>query len=132
MSVQRDSYDPRDTILYALGTGAGLSETVDEIYFVFERRIKVLPTMALVLGTPGFWLMDPKAGLDWRRVLPGEQSLRLYRPLEPDGVLIGETRIGDVADKGPGKPAMFRAHRTLKTPPACSWPNSASWGWLRR
>lgn len=114
--VTRDRYDPRDAILYALGTGAGLSDTVDELDFVFERRFKVLPTLALVLGTPGFWLMDPKAGLDWPRVLHGEQSLRLFSPLEPQGELIGETRIGEIADKGPGKPAMFRAYRTLSTP----------------
>ena len=113
--VARESYDARDVILYALGTGAGLSEEIDEIDFVFERRLKALPTMALVLGTPGFWLMDPKTGLDWLRVLHGEQSLRLYRPLEPQGELIGETRIGEVADKGLGNAAMFRAHRTLRT-----------------
>jgi acyl dehydratase len=112
----RDRYDARDAILYALGTGAGLSETIDELDFVFERRLKALPTLALVLGTPGFWLMDPRLGLDWPRILHGEQSLRLFRPLEPQGDLIGTTRIGDIADKGPGRPAMFRAHRTLATP----------------
>lgn len=112
----RDSYDARDAILYALGTGAGLTDAVDETDLVFERRLKVLPTLALVLGTPGFWLMDPKAGIDWLHVLHGEQSLRLYRPLEPNGELIGETRIGEVGDKRPGKPALFHAYRTLKTP----------------
>jgi acyl dehydratase len=112
--VARDSYDPRDAILYALGTGAGLSDEVDELDFVFERGLKVLPTLALVLGTPGFWLMDPKAGLDWPLILHGEQSLRLYRPLDPADELIGETRIGEIADKGPGKPALVRAYRTIK------------------
>lgn len=110
----RDAYDPRDAILYALGTGAGLSGEVDELDLVFERNIKVLPTLALVLGTPGFWPMDPKAGLDWLQILHGEQSLRLYRPLEPADELIGETRIGEIADKGPGKPAMVRIYRTLR------------------
>lgn len=110
----RDSYDPRDAILYACGTGAGLSDEVDELDFVFERRLKLLPTLALVLGTPGFWLMDPKAGLDWPLILHGEQSLRLYRPLEPADELIGETRIGEIADKGPGKSALVRAYRTIK------------------
>ena len=114
MPVARDLYDPRDAILYALGTGAGLSEEVDELDFVFERGLRVLPTLALVLGTPGFWLMDPKAGLDWPLILHGEQSLRLYRPLDPAGELIGETRIGEVADKGAGKPALVRAYRTIK------------------
>jgi len=111
-----ERYDARDAILYALGTGAGLSDALDELDFVFERTLKALPTMALVLGTPGFWLMDPRAGLDWPQILHGEQSLRLYRPLDTQGELVGTTRIGDVADKGLGKPAMFRVHRSLSTP----------------
>ncbi|WP_231735496.1 MaoC/PaaZ C-terminal domain-containing protein [Novosphingobium sp. CCH12-A3] len=109
-----DLYDPRDAILYALGTGAGLSPDIDELDMVFERNLKVLPTMALVLGTPGFWLMDPAVGLDWPRILHGEQSLVLHRPLDPQDELIGSTRIGEIADKGPGKSALFRAYRTLK------------------
>ncbi len=111
----RDDYDARDTILYALGTGAGLSDAVDELHLLFERNLVALPTKALVLGTPGFWLMDPKVGLDWPQILHGEQSLKLFRPLEPQGSILGRTRIGDIADKGPGKPALFRAHRTLET-----------------
>ncbi|WP_245647504.1 MaoC/PaaZ C-terminal domain-containing protein [Novosphingobium lentum] len=109
-----DLYDPRDAILYALGTGAGLSADIDELAMVFERDLKVLPTIAFVLGTAGFWLMDPAVGLDWPRVLHGEQSLVLRRPLDPQDELKGSTRIGEIADKGPGKPAMFRAYRTLK------------------
>jgi acyl dehydratase len=112
----RESYDRRDAILYALGTGAGLSDAVDELAFVFERQLVALPTMALVLGTPGFWLMDPRAGLDWTRILHGGQSLRLFRPLEPEGELVGHIRIGELADKGAEKSALLRAHRTLKTP----------------
>lgn len=108
-----DLYDARDTILYALGTGAGMASHVDDLDFVFERRLKALPSMAFVLGTPGFWAMDPAAGLDWPRLLHGEQSLVLYRPLEAQGEIIGNTRIGDIADKGPGKPALVRIHRTL-------------------
>jgi acyl dehydratase len=111
----RESYDRRDTILYALGVGAGLAEGIDELDFVFERDLKALPTMALVLGTPGFWAMDPKAGLDWKHILHGEESLVIHRPIEPEGELVGTTRIVDVADKGPGKPVMVRSHRDLRT-----------------
>ena len=112
----RESYDARDTILYALGVGAGLSDAVDELDFVFERRLKALPTLALVLGTPGFWAMDPRAGLDWIQILHGEQTLKLFRPLEPQGMLVGQTLIGEIADKGPGRPAMLKSRRTLSTP----------------
>ncbi len=108
----RDRYDRRDSILYALGVGAGLSK-LDETSLVFERDLLALPTMALVLGTPGFWPMDRASGLDWSRILHGEQSLRLHRPLQAEGEVIGRTTIAELADKGPGKPAMLRCTREL-------------------
>lgn len=111
----RESYDRRDTILYALGVGAGLFDAVDELDYLYERDLKALPTMALVLGTPGFWAMDPAAGLDWRHILHGEESLVLHRPIEAEGELIGRCWIEDIADKGPGKPVMIRSRRTLST-----------------
>lgn len=112
----RDDYDPRDAIVYALGAGAGLSPDIDELRFLYERDLQVLPTMALVLGTPGFWPMDPGCGLDWLRILHGEQRLTLHRPLDSSGTLIGETRVSEIADKGPGKPALVRAVKQLRTP----------------
>jgi acyl dehydratase len=111
----RDDYDPRDVIIYALGVGAGLSPEIDETRHLYERQLQVLPTMALVLGTPGFWPMDPKTGLDWLNILHGEQRLKLFQPLDPAGMVLGETQIADLADKGPGKAAMIRAVKTLKT-----------------
>jgi acyl dehydratase len=111
----RDDYDPRDAIIYALGTGAGLAPEIDEIGFLHERQLQVLPTMALVLGTPGFWPMDPRTGLDWVNILHGEQRLKLFRPLDPADTLVGETRITDFADKGAGKAALVRAIKSLRT-----------------
>jgi acyl dehydratase len=116
ISECRERYDARDAILYALGVGAGLSDTVDETDFVYERTVSALPTMALVLGTPGFWPMDPRVGLDWPQILHGEQSLILHRPLEPQGEVIGKAFIGELADKGPGKSALLRSGRTLSAP----------------
>lgn len=110
-----DDYDPRDAIIYALGVGAGLHPATDEVDFLYERQLQVLPTMALVLGTPGFWPMDPRCGIDWINVLHGEQRLTLFQPLDPAGTLLGETSVTDIADKGPGKSAMVRAVKTLKT-----------------
>lgn len=112
----RDDYDPRDAIIYALGVGAGLSSDVDETHFLYERGLQALPTMALVLGTAGFWPMDPKSGLDWISILHGEQRLTLHQPLDPAGIMLGTTRVADLADKGPGKVAMIRAVKTLKNP----------------
>lgn len=111
----RDDYDPRDAIIYALGVGAGLSPEIDEIAFLYERQLQVLPTMALVLGTPGFWPMDPASGLDWINILHGEQRLRLWRPLDPSDTLSGSTEVTDLADKGAGKAALVRVVKQLKS-----------------
>ncbi|GFE75727.1 MULTISPECIES: MaoC family dehydratase [unclassified Novosphingobium] len=113
--IAQDVCDPRSAILYALGVGAGLA-AIDESRFLFERDLTVLPTMALVLGTPGFWPMAAELGWDWPRILHGEQSLRLHRPLQLGQVIHGRIEIGEVADKGPGKPALVRAKRILTTP----------------
>ena len=110
-----DDYDPRDAIIYALGVGAGLDPKTDEIDFLYEHQLQVLPTMALVLGTPGFWPMDPNCGLDWVNILHGEQRLKLFRSLDPAGTLLGETSVTDIADKGVGKSALVRAEKRLKT-----------------
>jgi acyl dehydratase len=111
----RDDYDPRDVILYALGVGTGLSDQIDETRLLFERGLLVLPTMALVLGTPGFWPMDAGSGLDWRNILHGEQRLKIFDPLDAFGTMIGETKIAEIADKGPGNAALISAVKQLRT-----------------
>ncbi|MDT0576265.1 MaoC/PaaZ C-terminal domain-containing protein [Croceicoccus sp. F390] len=110
-----DEYDPKDVILYAIGVGAGLSCEIDETRFVYEQDLQVLPTMALVLGTPGFWAMAPESGLDWMAILHGEQRLKIHAPLETAGILVGNTTVTDLADKGPGKPALIRAKKEIHT-----------------
>ena len=67
----------RDVILYALGVGVGVeaATSMDTLRFAYEQDIQVLPTMAAVLATPGFWAKDPRYGIDWKRILHGEQSL---------------------------------------------------------
>ena len=72
--------------------------------------------MAIVLGTPGFWPMDPQSGLDWRTILHGEQRLKIHEPLDTFGTLIGDIKITDIADKGAGKAALLRASKRLSTP----------------
>lgn len=68
------SYSRRDVILYALGLGIGSDEATSAatLRFTYEADLHVLPTMAVVIGYPGFWLNDPKFGLDSSPVFPGE------------------------------------------------------------
>lgn len=107
-------YEARDTILYALGLGCG-SNPMDEedLRFVYEEDIRVLPTMAVVLGYPGFWIKDPATGIDWKKVLHGEQGLILHKPLAAAANVVGRSRITEIVDKGAGKGALLYSERDV-------------------
>jgi acyl dehydratase len=105
----------RDTILYALGVGAGADDPTDpsELQFVYEEGLKALPTMAVVLATPGFWARDPAYGLDWKRLLHGEQSTVLHAPLPVEGALTAVFTTEAIYDKGPDKGAVVYSARRI-------------------
>jgi len=105
-------YDARDAIIYALGCGAGLAD-IDETELIYEKRLKTLPTMAVVLGRGDLWCMDPDAGLDWPQILHAGQRLALFKPLAAQGSISTKSEILEISDKGPGKPALIAARRTV-------------------
>ena len=72
--------------------------------------------MAVVLGYPGFWMKDPKAGVNWVKLVHGEQRLTIHRPLPTSGRVIGRARITHVIDKGADKGALVLTERTLFDP----------------
>lgn len=104
----------RETMLYALGLGFGEDPTDPrELAFVYEDGLAAVPSMAVILGYPGFWLRDPRTGVDWTKVLHGEQRLDIYKPLPVKGELIGRSRIEDIADKGAGRGAVIYVARDI-------------------
>ncbi|MDF8334590.1 MaoC/PaaZ C-terminal domain-containing protein [Novosphingobium cyanobacteriorum] len=108
------SYGWRESALYALGLGIGSDPlAADELRFVYEKDIQALPSMAVVLGHPGFWISDPAVGIDFRQVVHGEQSLVVHAPLAPQAELIARNSIDEIIDKGPGRGAIMRVRRDL-------------------
>jgi acyl dehydratase len=108
------SYGPKDCMLYALGLGLGQDPlNTDELAFVYEKNLKILPTYALVQGYSAFWLRQPDLGITWSHVVHGEQGLVLHEPVAPQGNVIGRTRILDVVDKGEGKGALVFSERQI-------------------
>lgn len=105
--VTRQLLTRRDTILYALGIGA------TELDFLFEERLKALPTMAVTLGYPGFFWRDPALGANWQKILHGEQSTILHAPLPVEGDIIGSTVIEALYDKGADKGALAMVTREI-------------------
>ena len=51
------TYGVKDTMLYALGLGLG-QDPMDpkQLRHVYEEDLVTLPTMGVVLATPGFWV----------------------------------------------------------------------------
>lgn len=104
----------RDTILYALGLGYG-SDPVDpaQLQFVYEDGLKVVPSMACVMGYAGFWLREPQLEVDWVRLLHGEHYFEIHRPLPVAGRLTARHQVTGVEDKGAGRGAIVHFEKAL-------------------
>jgi len=108
------TYTEKDTILYALGLGCGSEASdADDLKFVYEEGLVALPTMAVVLASPGNWLGSKDATVDYTKVLHGEQYLTLHGPIPTSGTVVGHGRIVDLLDKGTDKGAVLYAERTI-------------------
>lgn len=108
------SYDVRDTILYALGLGYGedpLDE--DELPFVFEESLKAVPSICCVLCHPGFWLKEPEYEADWVRLLHAEQAFEIHKPFPATGTIRGTYSVRGIEDKGADKGALLHQEKAL-------------------
>ncbi|QNP48870.1 MaoC/PaaZ C-terminal domain-containing protein [Diaphorobacter aerolatus] len=112
-------YSERDTMLYALSLGMG-NDPMDEtaLPFVFEGApggLRALPSLAVVLGYPGFWAREADTGIDWVKLLHGEQRMRIHQPLPAQAEVVGHSRITHITDKGDGKGAILVTERRVET-----------------
>src|ERR1700754_857879 len=109
---ERQQYDERDSILYALGVGAG--SEADELQFVYERMLRTLPTMAVTLAAGASrWFCDPRSGVELSQVFHAEQQLEIHHVLPPSATVVARTRIDSISDKGSGRAAVVVQSRTL-------------------
>jgi len=96
----------RDTMLYALGVGAGL----DDLSFTTENSHgitqQVLPTYA-VICCPAFGAAGKIGTFNPAMLLHGSQGIRLHAPLPPAGKLSVVSEVTDIQDKGEGKNAVI-------------------------
>lgn len=108
------TYTVRDTLLYALSVGFG-SDPIDagQLRYVFEKDLMVVPSMAVVLGHPGPYVTDPAAGIDFRKIVYGEQALELLRPLPAAATVRARERVVAILDKGRDKGTLLRTERLI-------------------
>jgi acyl dehydratase len=111
----RVRHEVRDTLLYALGVGvsnAGAT-TAEALRHGYEAQLATLPTMAVVMAWPGFWLSEPQYGVDWKKVLHAEQSLVLHAPLPAEGDILSHLVIERIVDKGAAKGSILYSRREI-------------------
>ncbi|SEG87414.1 Acyl dehydratase [Nonomuraea solani] len=99
VGVEGPSYEhtwtSKDTMLYALGVGAGLSE----LEFTTEKEQRVLPTFAVLAAqAPGRRLGD----FDPALLVHAEQGFELHRELPAAGGVRTTSKVTGIYDKGSG------------------------------
>ncbi|VTU46295.1 Enoyl reductase domain of yeast-type FAS1 (plasmid) [Variovorax sp. SRS16] len=107
---------PRDCALYAVSCGMG-HDPLDEsqLRFADETRSDhvALPSMALVLAYPGFWLARSGTTADPARLMHVEQQIEWHAPIATSGRVTSTTRVTGIYDKGAGGHAFIRSERVL-------------------
>ena len=111
----RQRLSRRDAAFYALSVGLGQDplDTRQLAFVDFTQPMRALPFQAVVLAPHGFWMADPKTGIDAVRVVHGEQAMTFHAPLPVDGEVIGRSRVVNVIDKGEGKGALVYQEKEL-------------------
>jgi acyl dehydratase len=93
-------YDEKDVMLYALGIGAGAA--ADELDFVYERNLKVLPTFAVIPAFPALFSMGSAMQVNPAMVLHGEQRIELPGAIPTRATVTTTPTIRAIYDKGKG------------------------------
>lgn len=96
----------RDTLLYALGVGAGAADLAFTTENSHDIPQQVLPTYAVIACAA--WGAAAEVGeFNWAMLLHGSQQIRLHEPLSPSGKLNVHSEVVDIQDKGEGKNAIL-------------------------
>ncbi|MBW1781357.1 MAG: MaoC family dehydratase N-terminal domain-containing protein [Deltaproteobacteria bacterium] len=98
------SYDEDRVILYALGVGAG----VDELEYVYEKGLKVLPGFAVVPVMPNIFQLIQAAGINLKGALHTGHKITLYGPIPLSGTVTTTGTMLEVYDQG-DKGALIQA-----------------------
>ena len=110
---QEFSYADRETMLYALGIGMGGDPlNRDELPFVYENGLKVMPTLATVVTWGAGRTLE--TGINFMMVVHGEQRLTVHKPMPDRATITADWRITDVIDKGAGKGAILVGETVIK------------------
>ena len=103
---QRYEWTDRETLLYALGVGAGTNDLAFTTENSHGIEQQVLPTYA-VIACPAWGAVGEVGSFNFGMLLHGSQQIRLHAPLPPSGKLNVYSEVVDIQDKGEGKNAIL-------------------------
>jgi acyl dehydratase len=92
------AYTERDVMLYALGVGCG----ADDLPFVYERELRVLPTFAVIPAFPAMLNLGGAMDVNPAMVLHGEQRIELHAEIPTSGTITTTPTIKAIYDKVKG------------------------------
>jgi acyl dehydratase len=101
-STTERSWTSRDSVLYALGVGAGPDELAFSTDDARGTPNQALPTMAVVLAVPRPEIAKAMGDFDRRMLVHGSQTTILHGVLPAAGRISYSSRIANVFDKGSG------------------------------
>lgn len=110
----RHAYTARDTMLYALGVGAGSQARGCDLDLVYEDGLAALPTMAVTLAYPGFWYRDLAPDLDHLKTVHASERFELHAPLPVAATVEADPKVVAIYDKGPGRGTLIASERTIR------------------
>ena len=107
------SWTSTDALLYALAVGAGQDDPLSELAFTTENSAgvaqQVLPTFGVIVVQRA--RLRPDLGrYDPARLVHGEQSLTLLRPLPVEGRVRVTSVVSGIYDKGSGALVVLDSH----------------------
>lgn len=91
-------YDERDVMLYAVGVGAG----PDELQYVYEQGLKVIPTFGVVPAFPALMGLTSVMQFNPVMLLHGEQRIEIKNPFPTKSKVTTTGVVKSIWDKGSG------------------------------
>lgn len=106
------SWTFRDSLLYAVGIGAGAEDPfASELQFTTHNSKNIdqqtFPTQGVVIGFGFGGAMRQAGDLDWGKLLHGSQGITVHRPIPVEGTVSLTDTISGIWDKGEGKNAVI-------------------------
>ena len=98
-------YTWKDTVLYALGVGAGFAD----LDYCYEKDLKVLPSFAITTAYDLMPELATASNINLAGILHGEHEIIFHNPIPPEGTLSTAGAITHYFDKGKDKGALIIA-----------------------